>query len=148
VLKQAAANYSAGGVNSARCRNPPGLFPVQTRLSRWMTSDGGPSISDEQNRVSSRSVETLAHSHCLLLSLALLRSFSPLRNARETEALRRPERRTAPPRSPWPVRALCHCGARRRRAASCVMPRWVNGHREPRGGVVSPAGLFARPGRR
>jgi hypothetical protein len=30
-------------------------------------------------------VETLAHSHCLLLSLALLRSFSPLRNARETE---------------------------------------------------------------
>jgi hypothetical protein len=64
----------AGGAHSAQRRNPPGLNLVQTNLGRWITSDGRPSFSGEQNPSSCRSVETLVHFYRRHLSLPLLLS--------------------------------------------------------------------------
>jgi hypothetical protein len=64
----------AGGAFSAQRRNPPGLNLGPLILGRRMSSDGGPSISDEQKPVSDRPVETLVHFYRRRLSLPLLLS--------------------------------------------------------------------------
>jgi hypothetical protein len=88
-------------------KNPPGLNLGPAAESRWISSDGSPAKSREQKpwmQPPDENPNSFSPTPVLSLYLGSFFLISPKR--KRPRPLRRPERRTAPPRSPWPVRAL------------------------------------------